>query len=318
MTSKTLCSEQRRLRPPVSQQFNLQSLRSRAAAAGWRLPHLSVEPSVTGLPATTEVLSAPGLTEVESIWIRSDVAPVYVPAFKQCFEQLNGNAQSRLRTLSLRYCKGTASEILDSAFDARPLAMVTTLTVAECELDDVAMVNLAGHLAASLFPRITTLSFLHNRIGDHGLRALAQAMEAGALSQLQTLLLRTNRIGDAGICALAAALSSGVGMRLETLKLDGNRWGDHGALAFTDALHRDALPRCTNFGIALNRIGDRGVESLIDALCRQKLPACRYTWVRGNQARPEVQERFLSIVQQRRDDDARAEARREASRRASR
>ena len=45
--------------------------------------------------------------------------------------------------------------------------MVTTLTVAECELDDVAMVNLAGHLAASLFPRITTLSFLHNRIGDH-------------------------------------------------------------------------------------------------------------------------------------------------------
>ena len=106
-TSKAILAEQRRLRPPVDQLFTLQTRRSLAALAGWRMPHLCIEATKTkhndpGLPATTEVLMGSGLADVESICVRADVEAPYLPAYKASFLELNKLAQCRLRVLSIR------------------------------------------------------------------------------------------------------------------------------------------------------------------------------------------------------------------------
>ncbi|KOO53006.1 hypothetical protein Ctob_016174, partial [Chrysochromulina tobinii] len=152
-------------------------------------------------------------------------------------------------------------------------------------------------------------SLVDNRVGDQGARALAQAMEAGALKHCSTLTLRQNRIGDPGVIAIAAALGAGAGKKLYTLRLDSNRWGDAGAIALAAAALNKALPVCEHLGLALNRISDRGVEVLTDVLARGALPACRWSWIRGNMARVELQEMYLSAFKGRRDEDKAGKAR---------
>lgn len=105
--------------------------------------------------------------------------------------------------------------------------------------------------------------------------------------------------------AIAAALGAGAGKKLYTLRLDSNRWGDAGAIALAAAALNKALPVCEHLGLALNRISDRGVEVLTDVLARGALPACRWSWIRGNMARVELQEMYLSAFKGRRDEVSR-------------
>ena len=105
--------------------------------------------------------------------------------------------------------------------------------------------------------------------------------------------------------AIADALGAGAGKKLYTLRLDSNRWGDAGAIALAAAALNKALPVCEHLGLALNRISDRGVEVLTDVLARGALPACRWSWIRGNMARVELQEMYLSTFKERRDEVSR-------------
>jgi hypothetical protein len=104
------------------------------------------------------------------------------------------------------------------------------------------------------------------------------------------------------VIAIAAALGAGAGKKLYTLRLDSNRWGDAGAIALAAAALNKALPVCEHLGLALDRISDRGVEVLTDVLARGALPACRWSWIRGNMARAELQEMYLSAFKGRRDE----------------
>jgi hypothetical protein len=209
MACKTLCTEQRRLRPPVNKQISVWSTRTKASDAGWRVPHIVVNETNPNRPASTDILLADKLHEVESIQVCADVAPSYLPGFKTCFERLSRLRQCRWRLLSLSNCKATATDILDCAFSAKPLDMLTVLTIngahrltatvsaflsasistsltgpistasisTGCDFDDAACANLAGHLECGLFPCLATVSLVDNRVGDQGARALAQAME---------------------------------------------------------------------------------------------------------------------------------------------
>ena len=215
--------------------------------------------------------------------------------------------------LSTRQAKKTWDKVVEAAFEVatstptseRGLDGVICLTINDCDIEDSLAENFFGHFEASLFPRLKTLSIKSNKVGDHGARALSHAMspEVPAFSSLVCLNLTNNRIADVGLFHLASAWAGGGGAKLVTLLMDSNRWGDQGALALADALLKGALPRVAHFGIRLNRIGDRGIEALTDALYRDALPACRRTWVRGNLAQQQVQEKYLSVVAQRRQND---------------
>jgi hypothetical protein len=140
MACKTLCTEQRRLRPPVNKQISVWSTRTKASDAGWRVPHIVVNETNPNRPASTDILLADKLHEVESIQVCADVAPSYLPGFKTCFERLSRLRQCRWRLLSLSNCKATATDILDCAFSAKPLDMLTVLTI-----------NCAHRLTATVF-----------------------------------------------------------------------------------------------------------------------------------------------------------------------
>ena len=174
---KTLCTEQRRLRPPVDKEISVWSTRTKASDAGWRVRHIKVEETNPNRPASTAILLADQLHEVESIQVCADVTPSYLPGFETCFKRLSRLRMCRWRLLSLRSCKATATDILDCAFSATPLDMLTILTINLCEFDDAACANFAAHLECGLFPRLETVSLVGNRVGDQGARALAQAME---------------------------------------------------------------------------------------------------------------------------------------------
>ena len=177
ITCKTLCTEQRRLRPPVDKEISVWSTRTKASDAGWRVCHIKVEETNPNRPASTAILLADELHEVESIQVCADVTPSYLPGFETCFKRLSRLRLCRWRLLSLRSCKATATDILDCAFSATPLDMLTILTINLCEFDDAACANFAAHLECGLFPRLETVSLVGNRVGDQGARALAQAMK---------------------------------------------------------------------------------------------------------------------------------------------
>ena len=58
MACKTLCTEQRRLRPPVNKQISVWSTRTKASDAGWRVPHIVVNETNPNRPASTDILLA--------------------------------------------------------------------------------------------------------------------------------------------------------------------------------------------------------------------------------------------------------------------